>query len=51
MFPDAVKDFSGLMRCWNLFSDRRRFGKEEYMAYREWLGKNVGVLSMSCGRG
>jgi CRISPR-associated endoribonuclease Cas6 len=43
MFPDAVKVFSGLMRCWNLFSDARQFGKEEYVAYREWLGKNVGV--------
>jgi len=43
MFPDAVKVFSSLMRCWNLFSDGRRFGKEEYVAYREWLGKNVGV--------
>ena len=43
MFPDGVKVFSGLMRCWNLFSDCRRFGKEEYLAYREWLGKNVGV--------
>jgi CRISPR-associated endoribonuclease Cas6 len=43
MFPDSVKVFSGLMRCWNLFSDGRRFDKEEYLAYREWLGKNVGV--------
>jgi CRISPR-associated endoribonuclease Cas6 len=43
MFPDAVKVFCGLMRCWNLFSDCRQFGKEEYVAYREWLGKNVGV--------
>jgi CRISPR-associated endoribonuclease Cas6 len=43
MFPDAVKVFSGLMRCWNSFSDGRRFGKDEYVAYREWLGKNVGV--------
>jgi CRISPR-associated endoribonuclease Cas6 len=43
MFPDAVKVFSSLMRCWNLFSDCRRYGKDEYVAYREWLGKNVGV--------
>ncbi len=43
MFPDAVKVFSGLMRVWNLFSDGRQFGKEEYVAHREWLGKNVGV--------
>ena len=43
LFPDAVKVFSSLMRSWNLFSDRRRFGKEEYIAYKEWLNKNVGV--------
>jgi CRISPR-associated endoribonuclease Cas6 len=43
MFPDAVKVFCGLMRCWNLFSDGRLFGKEEYLAYKEWLGKNAGV--------
>jgi CRISPR-associated endoribonuclease Cas6 len=43
MFPDAVKVFSSLMRTWNLFSDSRRFGKEEYMSYKEWLTNNVGV--------
>ena len=43
MFPDAVKVFSSLMRVWNLFSDGRRFGKEEYLAYKEWLAKNVGL--------
>ena len=43
MFPDAVKVFTSLIRSWNLFSDGRRFGKEEYVAYKEWLGKNVGV--------
>jgi CRISPR-associated endoribonuclease Cas6 len=43
MFPDAVKVFLNLMRCWDLFSDGRRFGKEEYLAYKEWVGKNVGV--------
>jgi CRISPR-associated endoribonuclease Cas6 len=43
MFPDAVKVFTSLMRVWNLFSDGKRFGKEEYVAYKEWLAKNVGV--------
>ena len=43
MFPDAVRVFSSLMRVWNLFSDGRRFGKDEYLAYKEWLGENVGV--------
>jgi len=43
MFPDGVKVFCGLMRVWNLFSDGRRFGKEEYLAYKDWLTKNVGV--------
>jgi len=43
MFPDPVKVFCGLMRCWNQFSDARRFSKEEYVAYKDWLQKNVGV--------
>ena len=43
MFPDPVKVFCSLMRCWNQFSDERRFTKEEYIAYKNWLGKNVGV--------
>jgi len=43
MFPDPVKVFSSLMRCWNLFSDERRFSKEEYVDYKEWLAKNTGV--------
>jgi len=43
MFPDPVKVFCSLMRCWNQFSDERRFTKEEYVAYREWVTKNVGV--------
>jgi len=43
MFPDVVKAFSGLMRRWNLFRDGRRCGKEEYVACKERLMKNVGV--------
>jgi CRISPR-associated endoribonuclease Cas6 len=43
MFPDSTKIFSSLMRCWNQFSDQRRFSKDEYIAYKNWLGKNVGV--------
>ena len=43
MFPDAVKVFTSLMRVWNLFSDGRRFSKEGYLSYKEWLGKDVGV--------
>ena len=43
MFPDPVKVFCSLMRCWNQFSDERRFTKEEYVAYKDWLLKNVGV--------
>jgi len=43
MFPDPVKVFCSLMRCWNQFSDARRFSKEEYVAYKAWLQKNVGV--------
>jgi CRISPR/Cas system endoribonuclease Cas6 (RAMP superfamily) len=43
MFPDPAKVFCSLMRCWNQFSDERRFTKEEYMAYKDWVKKNVGV--------
>jgi CRISPR-associated endoribonuclease Cas6 len=43
MFPDPVKVFCSLMRRWNQFSDSRRFSKEEYVAYKDWLQKNVGV--------
>jgi CRISPR-associated endoribonuclease Cas6 len=43
MFPDAVRVFSGLMRIWNKFSDGRRFNKEEFLAYKNWLSKNIGV--------
>ena len=42
MLPDPTKVFSSLMRCWNKFSDERKFSKEEYIAYKEWLQKNVG---------
>lgn len=43
MFPDPVKVFCSLMRCWNKFSDDHHFSKEEYVAYKDWLQKKVGV--------
>ena len=51
MFPDRVKVFCSLMRTWNQFSDERLFNKEEYVAYKDWLRKNVGVAGTSCRRG
>ncbi|MCS7114493.1 MAG: CRISPR system precrRNA processing endoribonuclease RAMP protein Cas6 [Candidatus Bathyarchaeota archaeon] len=49
MFPDAIRVFSGLMRLWNKFSDSRRFSKEEFLAYKKWLGENVGVCGYRLG--
>jgi CRISPR-associated endoribonuclease Cas6 len=43
MFPDHMRIFPNLMRLWNLFSDFTRFSKEEFLEYKEWLIKNVGV--------
>jgi CRISPR-associated endoribonuclease Cas6 len=43
MFPDPAKVFCSLMRYWNQFSDGRHFSKEEYVSYKAWLAKNVGV--------
>jgi len=49
MFPEHVRIFSGLMRLWNLFSDFKRFDKERFLEYKEWLLKNVGVCRFSLG--
>lgn len=38
-----MRIFPNLMRLWNLFSDVRKFGKKEFLEYKEWLLKNVGV--------
>ncbi|MBC7129856.1 CRISPR-associated endoribonuclease Cas6 [Candidatus Bathyarchaeota archaeon] len=43
LFPDHVRIFSGLMRLWNMFSDYKRFSKDEFMEYKQWLLENVGV--------
>jgi CRISPR-associated endoribonuclease Cas6 len=43
MFPDHLLVFPNLMRLWNSFSDCRSFSKEEFLEYRGWLLKNVGV--------
>ena len=43
MFPDPARVFCSLMRCRDQFSDERRFSKEEYVAYKDWLLRNVGV--------
>ena len=43
LFPDHLKVFPSLMRLWNMFSDFRRFSKEETLKYREWLLENMGV--------
>jgi CRISPR/Cas system endoribonuclease Cas6 (RAMP superfamily) len=49
MFPDAVRVFSGLLRVWNKFSDSKCFSKEEFLAYKEWLTRNVGVCGYRLG--
>lgn len=43
MFPDHMRIFPSLMRLWNMFSDKRRFGKEEFLEYKDWLLRNMGV--------
>ncbi len=43
LFPDHTRICPSLMRLWNLFSDHKRFGKNEVLEYKEWLLKNMGV--------
>ncbi len=40
MFPDPSRVFTGLMRRWNLFTDGKRFSKDDYFEYKNWLSKH-----------
>jgi len=43
LFPDHTRIFPNLLRLWNMFSDTKRLGEEEFSEYREWLLENMGV--------
>lgn len=43
LWPDPLKIFPNLMRLWNDFSTARKYSKEEYSGYKEWLTENLGV--------
>lgn len=43
MFPDHQRIFPNLMRLWNMFSANKKFSKEEFLEYKDWLLKNMGV--------
>jgi CRISPR-associated endoribonuclease Cas6 len=43
LWPEPTKIFLNLIRLWNLYTTGKRFGKDEYVEYRDWLGENVGV--------
>ncbi|MBW1715643.1 MAG: CRISPR-associated endoribonuclease Cas6, partial [Deltaproteobacteria bacterium] len=43
LFPDPVQVFSNLMRLWDAHSTSKKYGREGFVAYKEWLGRHVGV--------
>jgi CRISPR-associated endoribonuclease Cas6 len=43
LWPEPTRIFPNLMRLWDTYTTGKRYGKEEYVEYREWLIKNVGV--------
>jgi len=43
LWPEPTKIFPNLMRLWNTCTTAKKYGKEEYLEYKEWLIKNVGV--------
>ena len=43
LFPDHMRIFPNLLRLWNMFSDYKKFSKEEFLEYRSWLLRNMGV--------
>jgi CRISPR-associated endoribonuclease Cas6 len=43
LFPDPVQVFPSLMRLWDTHSTSKKYGREGLAAYKEWLGRHVGV--------
>lgn len=43
LWPEPTKIFPNLMRLWNVYTTEKKYGKKEYLEYKEWLTKNVGV--------
>jgi len=43
LWPEPTKIFPNLMRLWNTYTTAEKYGKEEYVEYKEWLAKNLGV--------
>jgi len=43
LFPEPVQVFSSLMRLWDAHSTSKKYGREGLGAYKEWLGRHVGV--------
>jgi CRISPR-associated endoribonuclease Cas6 len=43
LWPEPTRIFPNLMRLWNAYTTAKKYGKDEYVEYREWLTKNVGV--------
>ena len=43
LWPEPTKIFPSLMRLWNTYTTTKKYGKEEYLEYKGWLAKNLGV--------
>lgn len=43
LWPEPTRIFPNLMRLWNTYTTTKTYRKEEYIEYREWLTKKVGV--------
>jgi len=43
VFPEPLKIFPSLMRLWNLYSTATVYDKREFLEYKEWLARNLGV--------
>jgi len=43
LWPEPTRIFPNLMRLWNTYTPMKKYGKEEYVEYKEWLTKNAGV--------
>lgn len=42
LWPEPTRIFPNLMRLWDAYTTAKRYGKEGYVKYKEWVIKNVG---------
>jgi len=43
LFPEPTRIFLNLLRLWNIYTTGRKYSREEFIAYKDWVTKQLGV--------